>query len=55
MRTPTVHSFHPDAVELTIDCVAGETGVAASWAAGAQSGDAVGLNTPRGCTHLRLT
>lgn len=48
VRTYTVRAWDPEARRLTIDFVIHDGGVAARWAAGAQPGHVVGVNTPRG-------
>ncbi|MDQ0728428.1 NADPH-dependent ferric siderophore reductase [Microbacterium sp. W4I20] len=48
MRTYTISGVRPDAGELDIDFVVHEAGVAGPWAARAEPGHVLGLNTPTG-------
>lgn len=48
MRTYTISGVRPDAGELDIDFVIHEAGVAGPWAARAQPGHVLGLNSPTG-------
>ncbi|MFI1018388.1 siderophore-interacting protein [Streptomyces sp. NPDC020965] len=48
MRTYTVRAVRPELNEIDIDFVVHDHGVAATWAAAAQPGDPVGLNSPTG-------
>lgn len=53
-RDYTVRAYRPDAGELDIDFVVHGTGPAATWAAGARAGDAVGVLGPRGSVLMPL-
>ena len=48
MRTYTISGVRPDAGELDIDFVIHEAGVAGPWAARAEPGHVLGLNSPTG-------
>jgi NADPH-dependent ferric siderophore reductase len=48
LRTYTVRRHDVERVEVTIDFVVHEGGVASSWARGAEPGDVVGLSSPTG-------
>lgn len=47
-RDYTPRRFNADLLELTIDFVIHETGIASDWAASAKPGDVIGVGGPRG-------
>jgi NADPH-dependent ferric siderophore reductase len=48
MRTYTIRAARPEAAEIDIDFVIHSHGVAGGWAAAAEPGDPLGLNSPTG-------
>lgn len=48
MRTYTISAVRPEATEIDIDFVLHNAGIAGPWAAGAEPGHVLGLNSPSG-------